>query len=440
VTEGEAQTLAQVARQLCRFREQRVMSSKSFRSRRAGHARFESAGPRRDLPPSAIELARGSFGVDVDADECGSGAAESQSEPCPAADEKCIRRDPLRTGGQGWSEFNGGSSNATDRKVAPEDEYALGQSSGLEGAKPLIAMENGYYEDRRININGGFTGGSMYYPFTVRQVSSSPDASDSGRGSGSQKVSRYVTRVVRSDGAILCISEDPAPPGTPHEDRVLTLDDGTEISRVPEPDMFCTWKLASIQDFCRRIANGRAPSRAIGDIIRDVEGYLRTVTWLPNEKNYALLAAYVAMSYVYNAFEAIPMILINGDKGSGKSTTARALAGLSFNGHVMGAGSEAALIRFADQGRGLLVLDDLEQVGRRSKNPNGVGDINEMLKVSYDKSTAIKPVVHGGRIRKLEFFGPKILTNISGIDPVNATRTSSPLLSRAVEHAGVERS
>lgn len=82
------------------------------------------------------------------------------------------------------------------------------------------------------------------------------------------------------------------------------------------------------------------------------------------------------MSYCYNGFDAIPMLLLNGEKGSGKSTLAEGLADLSFNGHMLGGGSEKAFVRFVDQGRGLLVLDDLETVGRRGNDDSGYGDIN----------------------------------------------------------------
>lgn len=341
--------------------------------------------------------------------------------------------------GRGWSGFFSAGGTVAELEALIEQAPVCTRPGPVTGTtQPLHELEDGDYEDRRININGAFSGGFMYYPFTARHVSSETriDDSDVPR---SRKMSQYVTRIVRSDGTILALSENPAPRGTPSENRVLTLDDGTEIASVPDPNMFCTWKLSSILSFCDDMAHSRAAHRPLAEILSDLENYLGTVAWLPNRNDYALLAAYAALSYCYNAFEAIPMLFITGEKGSGKSATANALAGVSFNGHVMGTGSEAALIRFADQGRGLLVLDDLERVGRPSKNENGLGGINEILKVSYDKATAIKPVVEKGRIRKLEFFCPKIITNITGIDPVNATRIlkiSSRRMPPAVHESG----
>ena len=105
----------------------------------------------------------------------------------------------------------------------------------------------------------------------------------------------------------------------------------------------------------------------------DLVGYLRELTWLPDEHDRALLAAYVVLSYVYDAVDAIPMLLLNGGKGSGKSSLAEGLADLSYNGHMLGGGSEKAFVRFVDEGRGLLVLDDLEAVGRRGPDDGATG-------------------------------------------------------------------
>lgn len=338
-----------------------------------------------------------------------------------------------------WTDFfrNGGDLRQFDQLLMEAEVIGLPGIHDPERGGPsrrLEEMELGDHADRRIYVNGAFVGGFMYYPFRVRVVEAYDEKGKKVEEiiegedlpKGTQKVSYYVTRILRSDGRIMNYHELPAPQWVSKHDRVIALDDGTEVMSIPDPDSFCTWRLDSIRSYRDAMQNKRRPHRNFGNIVADVEDYLMRCVWLPNRNDFALLAAYVAMSYVYNAFEAIPMLLATGEKGSGKSTTAKAVAGLSFNGIVMGAGSEAALIRFVDQGRGLVVLDDIEKVGRPTKNENGLGDINEVLKVSYDKDTAVKIIVEGEgstkRNRRLEFFGPKMLTNITGIDPVNATR------------------
>ena len=171
------------------------------------------------------------------------------------------------------------------------------------------------------------------------------------------------------------------------------LDDGTEALAIPRPRAYATWAWPSIERFVRDAREGRPAHRPLGAIVADLVDYLRELTWLPDEHDHALLAAYVVLSYVYDAVDAIPMLLLNGGKGSGKSSLAEGLADLSYNGHMLGGGSEKAFVRFVDEGRGLLVLDDLEAVGRRGPDDGGYGDINQILKVGYSRATGLKTVV-----------------------------------------------
>lgn len=340
------------------------------------------------------------------------------------------RVDVPRVTGKDWTDF----FEADARKRSVEDFEELLKNARPLGipapqaapAVPLSDQTDGIYEDRRININGAFVNGQMYYPFQVRRVETVRRKRTLPDGSSimvPEKASFYETRVVRSDGAMLGMSQAPAPHGVDDEDRVTLLDDGTEVLSLPRPREYSTWAWPSIQRFVEASVSGDPTHRPLKQIIRDIQGYLRKLTWLPNEHDYDLLAAYTVMTYCYNGFDAIPLILLNGEKGSGKSSLAEGLADLSFNGYMLGGGSEKAFVRFVDQGRGMLVLDDLEAVGRRSQDDSGYGDINQILKVSYSKSTGLKTIVEkNGSTRTLNFYGPKVITNISGIDAVNATR------------------
>jgi len=349
----------------------------------------------------------------------------------PKAGRDFMRVEIPRTAGQSWMDF------FTSQEPGPavievfeahlEDAYALSaKSPSAAPILPLDLQEDDVYEDRRININGAYHAGHMYYPFQVRRVETKQRRKEDSDGSvrmEAYKASFYQTRVIRSDGAMLDIQVAPAPRGVEEEDRAIMLDDGTEILSIPRPREFSTWKWPNISQFKKSMETGESPHRPLHEIVADLRAYMRRVTWLPNETDYDLIAAYVVLSYCYNAFDAIPMLLLNGEKGSGKSSLAEAISELSFNGQMLGAGSEKAFIRAVDQGRGLLVLDDLESVGRRGSSDGGYGDINQILKVSYSKATGVKSVVdQNGVSRTLYFYSPKVITNIQGIDAVNATR------------------
>jgi hypothetical protein len=341
-----------------------------------------------------------------------------------------IRRAALRDlmdvaapGTGGWVEFflSGGTAAQFEELLAKARPASAPFHTRRE-PMPLETEPDGFYGVEPININAAWSRGHLYYPVWGRETASIP----TGRAPRDEapelaRVYRFRARVVRSDGTILDCVELPAPSGTSRSEHVIALSDGTIITAMPRPREFATWRWESIECWKAARDAGEPPHRPLRELLAEVQHYIEHMIWLPLKAESALLAAYVAMTFVFPVFDAVPNLLINGAKGSGKSTAGRGLAGLSFNGFVLGAGSGDALIRFVDQGRGLLVLDDLEKVGR-NVNANGYGELNQLLKLSYSKTESKKSIGEGGQTRLLDFFGPKVVTNISGIDQVNASR------------------
>jgi hypothetical protein len=140
--------------------------------------------------------------------------------------------------------------------------------------------------------------------------------------------------------------------------------------------------------------------------------------------------SYVLLSYIFPAFDAIPLLLVNGPKGTGKTELGQAIADLSCNGVVVGQASAAGLIRLMHEARGLIVLDDLERIGASAGT--GFSEIAQMLKLSYKRNSATKPVAdRAGNVTILDFFGPKCITNTLGADEVLGSRlikiTTAPI-------------
>lgn len=347
-----------------------------------------------------------------------------QDRVLPFAQRPLLRAEPPRDRGKDWTDFflAGGTLADLDKLLAQAAPIGRTQPTAPRGAA-LSDRADGIYEVEPINVNGAWVNAQhLYYPFRVLEAKTTARALPDGQ-IVQDKTFAYRTMVLRSDGTTWKVRKLRAPSGADREDHVIALEDGTIITAEPKPGEFATWRWSSIQQFIARRERGDPVHRPLPEILADVLAYLRQAVWLPFDEDYALLACYVAMTYVFNVFDAIPQLLVNGPKGSGKSTTAEVIADLSYNGFVLGGGSEKSLVRFVDQGRGLLVLDDLEKVGRKA-NDNGYADINQILKLSYSKTAAKKSVTDHktGITRILDFYGPKVVTNISGIDPVNATR------------------
>jgi len=270
--------------------------------------------------------------------------------------------------------------------------------------------------DSPLVLEGAYHRGRMYHPVMMESATIGPD--------GTQERS-YVVRVLRSDGQLLEASALPCPPGTPPERRVVALSDGTRIVELPRPSSFQSWSHGSLSAFMDDRAEGRAPAhRPLAGILRDLEAYLRASVWLPDPDAYAVLSLFVVAGFVHRVFEAMPILLLNGPSGSGKSELGTALASVGINAMVVGQVSGAGLIRLIDETRGLLVIDDLEAIsgGTTAK----AAEIGQVLKCSYKQATARKAIPgRGGRVRIHDFYGPKVVSNIGGAEAVLGTRMIS---------------
>lgn len=320
--------------------------------------------------------------------------------------------------GRSWAEFfQFGGTSEQFLKLLGDAPVLSGPVPGLKGAPD----EPGEFAADPVNINGAYVNGQLYYPFTVerREVECIQI-----RGRGVERlVTSYTTKVVRSDGSVLDIIRLPAPRGTPRERQVLALTDGTRIEKEPKPSYYATWQVESIRSYIVDMQNKhRATHRPLDRLLQEVIAHLRHCVWLPHEDDYTVLALYVVLSYVYQVFEAIPLLLISGEKGTGKSELGDAISRVSCNAAVIGQGSAASVIRLMNEARGLIVLDDLESVGRLLED-NAFGDINQMLKLGYKKRTGRKAITDkNGKTTIFDFYGPKVINNTRGVDPVLGSR------------------
>jgi hypothetical protein len=322
--------------------------------------------------------------------------------------------------GHCWTEFflAGGSAEQFIEllKTAPAFSDPTPKSSG-----PRESV--GDFGVNAVNINGAFVNDHLYYPFTIERREVEKVERVRGGGGTGRLVASYVTKVVRSDGAVLDVVKLAAPRGTPRERQVLALTDGTRIEKEPQFSHYATWQFDSIQAFINAAQHNRpAPHRPLKELIAEVVAHLRRSVWLPYEDDYTVLALYAAMSFVYQVFDAIPLLIVRGEKGTGKSELGDAISKVSCNATVIGQGSSASVVRLLNEARGLVVLDDLESVGRVFETAS-FGDINQMLKLSYKKRTGRKAITDkSGKITIFDFYGPKIITNTRGVDPILGSR------------------
>ncbi len=328
---------------------------------------------------------------------------------------KAVRR--LRPAGTTWREALSSGTGAGVFFEALEDARPM-----EEPLRPEEDVALGRKAYRPLDIGRAFHNGHLYYPVDTLLTGIEVD-----RDGVVQKVERVETVVVRSDGRQLHAVEIPAPKGTPSDRKVMRLSDGTLIDAMPKAPAHPSWSWRSIDGWLKAKGSG-APirHRPFREILGDVVTAFRDTIWLPYEEDYLVLALAAAASFCQAVFQAVPLLLLCGEPGSGKSTAGIAMSTLSANGAIVGQVNAAAAARLIHETKGLIVLDDLEAIGARpGKDGASFGDLVQWLKVSYNRDTATKVWVDASRnfkVERLNGFGIKVINNTTGVDNILGSR------------------
>ncbi|WP_027185644.1 DUF3631 domain-containing protein [Desulfovibrio inopinatus] len=273
-----------------------------------------------------------------------------------------------------------------------------------------------------IDINGAFHNGYLYYPVQTLYRETEKRLDPSGAVI-EEVVESLETVVIRSDRTVHTAVSSRPRKGASKNQVVWRLTDGTLIETPPRPNTYGTWSWGAIDDYL----NKRNKTRSLGKMLRAIYKHLYANVWLPYPEDYAVLALTVPVTYAQAAFDAVPLFIVNGPAGSGKSQLGIAMSQVCANGSVIGQTSAASIARYIDETRGFVVLDDLESLGTKGnggKEANSFSELAQALKLSYNKSTGIKlwTDVKTMKTEKLNFFGVKFINNTQGVDDILGSR------------------
>ncbi|WP_302815739.1 DUF3631 domain-containing protein [Bilophila wadsworthia] len=318
--------------------------------------------------------------------------------------------------GKDWTDFwqNGGTVDAFTALLREAPALSLG--IGTDVAAPI-----GRVSFAPIDINGAFHNGHLYYPVQtlVRENEKRMDASGAVV---EDIVESLETVVIRSDRTVHTAVSSKPRKGAGRSQIVWRLTDGTLIESQPRPNSYGTWEWESINGYL----HGSSKVRPLGKILRDVYQHLYASVWLPYPEDYAVLALTVPVTFVQAAFDAVPLFIVNGPAGSGKSQLGIAMSRICANGSVIGQTSAASIARYIDESRGFVVLDDLESLGGKggTKDAAAFSELAQALKLSYNKSTGVKlwTDVKTMKTEKLNFYGVKLINNTLGVDDILGSR------------------
>lgn len=153
-------------------------------------------------------------------------------------------------------------------------------------------------------------------------------------------------------------------------------------------------------------------------LIKKIEMYIRKFYYTNDSNIYKILSLYIYTTYYYELFAQIPYLFLNGSKGSGKSILDECIKLLSFNAKMALDITEAALFRTLSVEGGVLILDEQENLN--SKNRTMDNSMSAILKGGYARSGAVYRCnsEKGGIVEKYTVYGPKVISNIMGMDDV----------------------
>lgn len=286
------------------------------------------------------------------------------------------------------------------------DDFTMGEVA------PLTEGRSAY---RPVNVSNNFHNGFLYYPVEVVEVKNEFDKS---AGKVVQREKR-TTVVVRSDRTVHTAQPSDLPADAVTGERIYRLTDGTLIQHPPRASDYSSWEWESIQKF----VSGNEEVLPLPVLLHSLYRHMHHRIWLPSEADYWVLALAAAASYCQAVFDAVPLILLTGPAGTGKSELSAAMSEVSANAVMVSQGSAPTIMRLVDESGGLVVVDDLEAVGNK-KGQERFNEIAQVLKVSYKKESAIRIITdrRTGRTSIMNFFGIKIISNTLGVDRILGSR------------------
>lgn len=157
-------------------------------------------------------------------------------------------------------------------------------------------------------------------------------------------------------------------------------------------------------------------------LINEIESFIDRI-FFTEESTRKVLALWIMCTYYYMLFKSgFPYLMFNGPKGTGKSTLDLIVYLLALNAKLALDISSSAMYRTITSEGGTFILDEIENLGDK-KSADG-SDFATLLKGGYADSSQVyrTNTEKGGITERFSVFGPKVISNINGLDDVIADR------------------
>lgn len=155
----------------------------------------------------------------------------------------------------------------------------------------------------------------------------------------------------------------------------------------------------------------------------DLVEYLRSVSDLPDDRHYNMLAIWVMHTYLMEKMQYSPMVCLFSGPGKGKTRTGKALTFMSYRGLLTPRMDESWIIRIADEIKPTLFFDLYDAWGKTRSR----GSEDTILQ-RFERDTMVPRVINQqkgffGGTKLYNVFGPTIIATNKEANEALATRS-----------------
>jgi hypothetical protein len=157
-------------------------------------------------------------------------------------------------------------------------------------------------------------------------------------------------------------------------------------------------------------------------LFRDIKGQYERYVRFEEQSTYAFAALWTIGTYMFPIFDAFPMVLLCGPKGSGKTRTLQIATLLTFNGRLQGDPTPATVFRTIDEERPTLIFDEMEWLSKKDvQNP-----LTAIFKFGYKFGCTVPRCTFDAKgnshVVQFDAYCPKMFANIHGLEDVLGDR------------------
>ena len=200
--------------------------------------------------------------------------------------------------------------------------------------------------------------------------------------------------------------------------RLITSERQMEIIEDEEADLpedMARWSVDSVTPYnvFEWLNGGKKVD--LKDVYREIEGFIKTYMWYPDERFHQLVSAWIMTTYVFNVFDTVGYLALIGTKRTGKSRTLEILEQLCFNSTKADSMSDAYIYRIIERNRATLLFDEADSL--RKTPDKSVNERLEIIRSGYKRAGKVGRC-EGESNSTVTFstYSPKAIANVSGLE------------------------